>query len=131
MKSFFKWGMAQHAATRSVVESYPLASIRWSLLCVAMMHPANPTQGLFEPLPSPPPPHNLILQATSPPAWKDTWVSRIPLLGKYIDLWGVILSDYGTKYEDVADFVAGSFEEEGEGEEWIGMRIGMKDKEKA
>lgn len=118
--------MNQHKATRKIVESIPLTDLRWSLICVSAMYPLDPKQGLFEPLETPRN-HNLLLKASSPPAWEGSWAEKIPFIGRYLEFWVCLLS-YWTIYEDVADFLA---EDMGIGsEEWIGLRVGMKDKRK-
>jgi len=118
---------AQHEATRQVVESVPVSDLRWSLICVAMMKPGNQNQGVFQLLDAPRH-HNLVLKATSPPAWENTRVILIPLIGVFLNLWVVLFEQYTTTYEDVADFLAEDLESGTE--EWIEMRVGMKDKNK-
>lgn len=52
----------------------------------------------------------------------------LPFIGVYLNLWVVIFGQFGTKYEDVADFFAEDLENGSQ--EWVGLRVGMKDKEK-
>ena len=92
-----------------------------------MMKPASPNQGAFELLDAPNH-HNLALKATAPPAWENTWVMMIPFIGVFLNLWVVLLGQYTTGYEDVADFLAEDLDSGSQ--KWIGMRVGMKDKEK-
>jgi hypothetical protein len=87
----------------------------------------RPNQGQFGLLDTPNH-HNLLLKATSPPAWEDSWVRRIPFIGMFLNFLVVVLGQYNTKYEDVADFLAEDLESGSK--EWVGMRVGMKDKEK-
>ena len=91
------------------------------------MKPANPNQGAFELLDAPNH-HNLALTATSPPAWENTWIMMIPFMGVFLNLWVVLFKQYTTRYEDVADFLAEDLESGSQ--KWIGMRVGMKDKQK-
>lgn len=91
------------------------------------MKPANPNQGVFELLDTSSH-HNLLLKAKSPPAWEDTWLRTIPIIGMFLNFLVVVLGQFNTKYEDVADFLAEDLESGSE--EWVGMRVGMKDKEK-
>jgi hypothetical protein len=119
---------AQHDGTREVVEAVPISDFRWSLICVAMMRGSNPKQGVFELLESPRP-HSLLLQAGSPPAWQDSWAASIPWVGLYINWWLVALGQYTTRYEDVADLLAADLASGNQ--EWIGARVGMKEKAKA
>ena len=92
-----------------------------------MMNPANHNQGRFELLDIPSR-HNLLLKANSPPAWEDTWLKWIPFIGMFLNFLVVVLWQYNTKYEDVADFLARDLVTESG--EWVGMRVGMKDREK-
>ena len=91
------------------------------------MRPLDPEQMVFEPLDAPRP-HNLLLGATSMPAWVDSWWNIIPFIGKYINNCVVLLSQYATKYEAAADFLAEDLEKGSE--EFIGLRVGMKEKPK-
>lgn len=123
----FKLAKEQHDGVRAVVEPIPLAELRWSLICVATMQPSNPNQGLFGIIDTPKP-HNLLLKATSPPAWQSSWLSKVPFVGSFLILLLASLSVYVTKYEDVADFLAEDLEKGGD--EWVGKKVGMKDKAK-
>lgn len=92
-----------------------------------MMEPGHADQGRFELLDAPKQ-YTLVLKATSPPAWEDSWVKLIPFIGVFLNLWVVVLGQYKTKYEDVVDLLAEDLET-GNGE-WIGMKVGIKDKAK-
>ncbi|KAG0645356.1 hypothetical protein D0Z07_8896 [Hyphodiscus hymeniophilus] len=127
LPGFFYARVSAHEGTRKVVEAVRVSDLRWSLICVAMMEPANPNQGLLELLDTPSH-HNLVLQAKSPPAWKNTWLIWIPFVGMFLNFLVVVLGQYKTKYEDVADFLSEDLESGSE--QWIGMRVGMKDKAK-
>ncbi|KAH8588396.1 hypothetical protein B0O99DRAFT_361347 [Bisporella sp. PMI_857] len=116
-----------HTATKDVIDPILRTDMEWSLICVGMMYPTNPKQTIFHLLESPRN-HNLLLQHTSPPAWDTTWLFKIPWIGPYLDLWVVILWSGGTKYEDVADFLAGDLESGSD--EWVCKRVGMRDKDK-
>ncbi|TVY80680.1 hypothetical protein LSUE1_G008225 [Lachnellula suecica] len=120
--------MAQHEATRQVIEPISLTELRWSLLCVSRMTPLDPKQGIFELLDTPRP-HNLLLGANTLPSWIDSWVNSIPVIGKYINIWVVILSQYYTTLESPADFLAEDLEK-GSGE-FVGKFVGMKEKPKS
>ena len=122
-----RWGSRPHAATRDVVEAVPLSDLRWSIICVAMMFAANSKQGKFELLDAPCH-HNLLLKATSPPAWENTWLTKIPVIGFYLNLWILVFFSFDTIYEDVADMLAADLESGSK--EWIGMKVGMHDKRK-
>ena len=120
-------GYIQHEATREVVEAVPLSELRWSIICVAGMRPADPKQGAFQLLDGPRH-HNLVLRAFTPPAWENTWVMSIPLIGVFLNLLVVLFGQYMTALEDVGDFLAEDLESGSD--EWIGKRVGMKDKKK-
>ena len=83
------------------------------------MEPKDPKQGVFEFLDAPQH-HNLGLKAMSPPAWENTWVMWVPLIGVFLNLWVVLLKQYMTRYEDVADFLAEDLESGSE--VWVGKR---------
>ncbi len=91
------------------------------------MHPANPDQGIFEPLKDPEP-HNLVVKATVAPGWESSWLERIPLIGRYLYVWLFAIWTYSTKYEKVADLLAADLEKGSE--EWVGMKVGYKEKAK-
>jgi len=125
---------------RDVVEANPTEDLRWSLLGVAQMVPSNPAFAPFTPPPrrpnkegvfgllDAPQPHNLMLKATAPPAWENTWLLKIPWIGPYLNLFVIVLWQYQTKYEDVADFLAEDLKSGSE--EWVGLKVGMKEKGK-
>lgn len=127
--------------TKDIVEAIPLEELQWSLICVANMVPSNPGFAPFTPGPrkpnkdgvfgllSAPQTHNLLAGSTSPPGWKDTWLVRIPWVGVFLNLVVVILWQYETKYEDVADLLAEDLAAGGSSQ-WVGMRVGMKDRGK-
>jgi hypothetical protein len=92
-----------------------------------MMHPANPKQGVFQPLKAPEP-HNLVVKATVAPGWESSWLEKVPLIGRYLYVWLFAVWTYTTKYEKVADFLAEDLERGSE--EWVGMKVGYKEKGK-
>jgi len=121
-----KTGVNQHTGVRDVVEAIPLSKLKWSLYGSAGMY-SNRKQGQFEPLDAPIP-HDLLVKANSPPGWEKTWVERIPLIGVYLNPLYMILVHYQTRYEAVADFLAKDLEKEDS--EWIGKKVGVKEKSK-
>ncbi len=113
----------RHRSAVSVLGAVPTSDLRWSCLCVAMMTPTLPA---IVPLDEPQR-HKLILKADMPPAWEDHWVKSIPLVGVYLNLiWEA--GRYTTELEDVADFLAEDLKVERK--EWVGRKVGMKEKEK-
>jgi len=119
---------AQHDATRKVIEPISLEDLRWSLFCVAMMYPLDPKQTVLELLEAPRP-HNLLLGKTFQPGWVDTWWSNIPFIGNLINMMVVALTQYNTTLEAAADFLAEDLEKDSG--EFIGSRVGMKEKPKS
>ena len=119
--------MDQHETTRAVVSAVPIADVRWSLICVAMMYPSDPQQGLFEPLQGPKH-HNLLVQADVAAAWEHSWVENIPCIGRTIWLWVSQVWRYTAKYEYVADMLAEDLEKEDS--QWLGKKVGYIEKEK-
>jgi len=94
---------------------------------VAMMNPTDPKQTVFGLLEEPRG-HNLLVQHTSPPAWENTWLFKIPWIGPILNLCVLIFGKYNTKYEDVADLLAGDLASGSS--EWVGKKVGMRDKDK-
>ena len=115
----------QHQGTADVIEAIPLSSLSWSLICVAMMYPASPVVEI-RPL-NTPRAHKLLLAAGSPPGWEDHWVRNVPLVGVYMNLL-ISVASHTTELEDVADFVAEDLESGSD--EWVGKRVGIKQKQK-
>ncbi|CZR57960.1 uncharacterized protein PAC_07850 [Phialocephala subalpina] len=119
-----KFAAVQHDATRTVVEAIPTTDLRWSLLAIAMMYPIDPKQGIFEPIEKIEP-HGLLVSAGSPPGWRDHWLGRLWWIGPYLNVWRAALGDYGTHYENVADFLAEDME--WGGDERVGKRVALKE----
>lgn len=103
------------------MKAVPTADLRWTLLCVAIMTPRSKAIEILEQ----PNGHRLSVAARSPPAWRDSWVRIVPLIGVYLNLVPVIRS-YTTKLEDVADLIAGSLAHDG-GSAYVGELVGMKE----
>jgi hypothetical protein len=118
---------AQHDATRAVMDSIPTTSLRWSLLAITWMQPQNPAQGLFMPLAAPTS-HNLLVSADELPDWQPTWISRIPIMGWYLNILMAMTITYATVYEEVADFLAADLESGSS--EFVGKKVALKEKEK-
>lgn len=121
-----KTGTNQHTGTRDIVEAIPLSELKWSLYGSAWMY-SDRKPGPFELLDTPIP-HDLLVKATSPPGWVKTWVERIPFIGVYLAPFYMVMVHYRTKYEAVADFFAEDLEKEDS--EWIGKKVGVKEKSK-
>ncbi|KAH7346745.1 hypothetical protein BKA65DRAFT_399818 [Rhexocercosporidium sp. MPI-PUGE-AT-0058] len=125
--NFPKLTMAQHEATRAVIEQFATADLKWSIIAVSGMTPQNPKQGLFQPLETPQK-HNLLASATTLPAWRTSWIEYIPAIGPFIYGIYMALVYYLTEYEAMADFLA---EDLAIGnEEYIGKRVAVIKKSK-
>lgn len=70
---------------------------------------------------------NLVAKADSPPAWLGKYRS-IPLIGFYLNIMAQAQS-YFAVLEDCVDFIATDLEK-GLESEWIGKRVGVKEKSK-
>lgn len=126
---FPKLTMAQHDATRAVVQDIPTTELRWSVLAISAMRPANAKQGLFEPLDAPRG-HKLLARAGKLPDWHESWIAWIPVVGWYFDMIFAAYGRYMTVYEDVADFLAGDLEsggDGGEGSAFVGKKVALKE----
>ncbi len=121
--SFPKVAGAQHDATRQVVDTIPTSALRWTLLAISMMHPADAKQGVLGLRP-----HNLLVQADTVPDWQESWLSRIPLIGWYLNTIVAVGITYATVYEEVADFLAEDLEKGND--EWVGKKVALKEKVK-
>ncbi|KAK5123925.1 hypothetical protein LTR85_002122 [Meristemomyces frigidus] len=117
------WMSEHHRQTEAVMRAVPTAVLKWTLLCVALMEPRSKMVELLEQ------PnrmgHGLSIAARSPPAWQDSWVRTVPVIGVYLNLVPVIRS-YTTKLEDVADLIAGNIGHD-EGGAFVGELVGMKE----
>lgn len=124
--------MAQHDTTRAIVQPIPTSELRWSLLAISWMYPADAKQGLFEPLDAPRG-QTLLAGADALPDWQESWIERIPFVGWFIYMIAAAIFRYRTVYEDVADFLATdleSGEKGGEGDAFVGKRVALKEVEK-
>jgi hypothetical protein len=88
-----------------------------------MMKPAVPGIELL----AAPRKHRLVLKADEPPGWVDHWVRSVPLVGRYLNLL-MVVPQYTTELEDVADFLAEDLESKSM--DWVGKKVGMKQREK-
>lgn len=69
----------------------------------------------------------LIANGTTPPAWKDSWIKHIPLIGRPI-VCAMNAARYETTLEQAADFIASDLESPQS--EWSGMTVGIIDESK-
>jgi hypothetical protein len=114
-----------HRQNYTLVKSHSPNMLAWSLFCASEMTPKYDT-------PQFPPSadtsaSNLVAKADTPPAWTEKY-RRVPLIGNYLN---VIAQgqDYFCILENCADFIAADLEK-GLQSEWIGKRVGAKEKSK-
>lgn len=115
------WMTQHHRETEAVMKAIPTSDLEWSLLCVAFMRPESEKVDL---LPGPKH-HNLVVEARRPPEWRDSWISYLPVVGPYLNVF-LNIAPYTTKLEDVADLIAEDFENGG-ASEFVGELVGMKE----
>jgi hypothetical protein len=115
-----------HKKNYLVIKSLPADVVAWSLFCASDMTPKYDT-------PQFPPPAdasatNLVAKADAPPAWVEKYRS-VPLIGNYLNIMTQMQS-YFAVLEHCVDFMAADLEK-GLESEWIGKRVGVKEKSKA
>ena len=114
-----------HKQNYLLIKSHPADTLAWSLFCASMISPQYDT-------PQFPPPadvsaSNLVAKADAPPAWVDKYRS-VPLVGNYLNIMAQAQS-YSAVLENCVDFIAADLEK-GLESEWIGKRVGVKEKSK-
>ncbi|KAH8787045.1 hypothetical protein F5882DRAFT_461726 [Hyaloscypha sp. PMI_1271] len=114
-------GILEYSGTSYLIQDF----VPNFAIAVTRMVPLDPKQGLFEPI-NASQSHDLLVGATAPPAWESTWLGSVPLIGPPLNAIYVCLVLYPTKYEAVADLLAEDLEKENS--EWIGKKVGMKEK---
>jgi hypothetical protein len=70
---------------------------------------------------------NLVVKADVPPAWVEKY-RAVPLIGNYLNIMAQVQSHYAV-LETCVDFIAADLEK-GLESEWIGKRVGVKEKSK-
>lgn len=115
-----------HKQNYLLIKSHSADILAWSLFCASDMTPKYDT-------PQFPPPvdtsaGNLVAKAEAPPAWLETYRS-VPLIGNYLNIMAQAQSYYSV-LENCVDFMAADLEK-GLESEWIGKRVGVKEKSKA
>ncbi|KAF2425524.1 NAD(P)-binding protein [Tothia fuscella] len=110
----------EHRQNLQLLKSLPPNTIDWSMLCPATMTPESaeinvPSKSSHGPL---------VANATSPPAWQDSWIKHAPLIGRTVSC-AMNAPRYETTLEQNADFIASdlrSLESE-----WKGVTVGVID----
>ena len=114
-----------HRRNYLLIKSHPADILAWSLFCASDMSPRYDT-------PQFPPSAdafagNLVAKADAPPAWTKKYQS-VPLIGKYLNVMAQAQSYYSV-LESCVDFIAADLTK-GLESEWIGKRVGVKEKSK-
>jgi putative NADH-flavin reductase len=112
---------AHHRPTEEVLKAIPTSDLDWSLLCVAIMTPTSDLVDVLEQ----PRGNGLVVSKGELAAYQPHWVTRVPVVGKYLDVFAQIFA-YTTKLEDVADLIANDLAQKGRSE-YVGELVGMKD----
>jgi len=114
-----------HRRNYNLVKSLSADALAWSLFCANDMSPK------YEAPQFPPSADvsasNLVAKADTPPAWVEKY-RTIPLIGNYLNIMAQIQS-YSAVLENCVDFMAADLEK-GLKSEWIGKRVGVKEKSK-
>ncbi|KUJ23800.1 uncharacterized protein LY89DRAFT_633492 [Mollisia scopiformis] len=112
-----------HRGNYQLIKSYAADDLAWSLFAASQMNPKYDT-AQFPPA-ADTSADNLVARANAPPAWtqKFRWV---PLIGNYLNVM-VQGQSYFAVLENCVDFIAADLEK-GHKSEWIGKRVGVKEK---
>lgn len=91
----------EHRQNLRLLQSLSTDKVVWSVLCPAFMAPESseftvPTKSSEG---------ELVASAMTPPLWQDSWLSYVPLLGRYMSA-GMNASRYNITLEQAADFIA-------------------------
>lgn len=120
----------EHRQNLQLLKSLPPDTLDWSLLCPSVMTPefaeikVPATTATSAATSS----HaRLLANAASPPAWRDSWVKHIPLIGKFV-LCTINAARYETTLEQNADFIAADLESYES--RWSGTTVGVIDPSK-
>ncbi|EEA22902.1 hypothetical protein TMatcc_001766 [Talaromyces marneffei ATCC 18224] len=112
-----------HKPNYQLIKSYTTDELAWSLCCASQLIPKY--DGPQYPAPADCSADDLVVQADSPPLWSQKFV-KIPLIGGYLN----VLSqgqDYFATMESIVDVIAGDLEK-GLDSEYVGKRVGVKEK---
>lgn len=113
----------EHRRNLQLLQSLPPETIDWSMLCPGNMVPEHSDVTV----PTRPLKAKLIANATTPPAWKDSWMKYTPLIGKSL-LSATNAMRYETTLEQAADFIASDLEQLES--EWSEKTVGIIDPSK-
>jgi hypothetical protein len=114
-----------HKRNYLIIKSHPADILAWSLFCASTISPKYntpqfpPSADTFA--------SNLVAKADAPPAWVEKYRS-MPLIGNFLNIMAQAQS-YFSVLENCVDFIAADLEK-GLESEWIGKRVGVKEKSK-
>lgn len=111
-----------HRQNLALLKSLPSGSVDWSLLCPTDLVPEStdlsvPTKASER--------QKLVANRTTPPMWKSSWLSYIPIIGKSLVI-AMNFSRYETTLEQNAEFIANDLED-GHQSQFIGSTVGVID----
>lgn len=109
---------AHHRATERILKAIEVRELEWTLLCVAMMRPRSADIGVLDA----PREHGLAIAVGKPPAWQDSWVRMLPLVGVYLNLVPVVVA-HRAVLEDVAELIADNLGKD----DFVGTLVGFKE----
>ncbi|PSN70693.1 hypothetical protein BS50DRAFT_597943 [Corynespora cassiicola Philippines] len=113
----------EHRQNLALLQSLPPESVDWSMLCPATMIPESPEISV----PTKSSHARLTVNAGTPPAWRDSWFSYLPLIGKTI-VCMMNGMNYTTTLEQNADLIAEDLETVES--RWSGSKVGIADPSK-
>ncbi|KAF1985213.1 NAD(P)-binding protein [Aulographum hederae CBS 113979] len=110
----------EHRQNLQLLKSLPQDSVDWSMLCPSTMTPESSDVTV----PTKTSQGKLVANAATPPAWQDSWIKHIPLIGKTI-LCAMNAGRYETTLEQNAEFIASDLESLES--RWSGTTVGVID----
>lgn len=113
-----------HKSNYALIKSYPPSTLAWSLFCASQMNPRHEPPQFPASLDAA---SNLVAKADSPPAWSDKF-RGFPLIGGHLNAMAQG-QDYFSVLENCVDFMAADLER-GLESEWVGKRVGVKERSK-
>lgn len=110
----------EHRQNLELLRALPPDTVDWSLLC-----PMNMTAESSDlSVPTKSSRARLTANAASPPLWRESWLSYIPLIGRAL-VFAMNAGRYETTLEQNAEFIANDLEDNES--RWIGTTVGIVD----
>lgn len=110
----------EHGLTFESLSAESQDHIVWSLMCPAMMTPAEPDKPKLS---GRAPGNSLVGSADFPANWTPSWLRMIPFCGVFLEILAHAMY-YNIKLEDCADFIAADLKM-GFGSEYVGHRVSV------